>query len=75
MYIFNFLICGFSIHTIVVIISFVVRDSMFEMVSDASGRVLQFDLETKETKVKIYNLFTMTKTVDHDLNLSSFQIA
>ena len=31
------------------------RDSMFELLSDSSGRILKFDLETRETQVTEYS--------------------
>ena len=31
------------------------RDSMFELLSDSSGRILKFDLETRETQVTGYS--------------------
>jgi len=57
--VFNSVAIGSDNRTVYLTVSstrFPLRDSMFEMVSDASGRVLQFDLETKETKVLVSSI-------------------
>lgn len=54
--VFNSIALGSDNKTVYISVSstrFPLRDSMFELLSDPSGRILQFDLETRETKVLV----------------------
>jgi len=54
--VFNSVAIGSDNKTVYLSVSstrFPLRDSMFELLSDPSGRILQFDLETRETKVLV----------------------